>query len=98
MIRVMLPPPLCSLARINREIEIWVEGPATLETVLDALELQYPILRGAIRDQITHKRRAFIRFFACGQDISLASPAAPLPDALATGDEPLRIVGAMAGG
>jgi molybdopterin synthase sulfur carrier subunit len=98
MIRVALPTNLRRLANINREIEIEVEGPVTLGAVLDALETRYPMLRGTMRDHITKERRPFIRFFACGEDLSHEQPDAPLPEAVATGSEPLRIVGAMAGG
>lgn len=98
MIRVVLPTNLRRLANINREIEIEVEEPATLGTVLDALETRYPMLRGTMRDHTTKERRAFIRFFACGEDLSHEPTDAPLPEAVATGSEPLRIVGAMAGG
>ena len=98
MIRVALPTNLRRLANINREIEIEVEGPVTLGSVLDALETRYPMLRGTMRDHITKERRPFIRFFACGEDLSHEPPDAPLPEAVATGSEPLRIVGAMAGG
>ena len=98
MIRVVLPMQLRSLANVNREIEVQVEDPATLSSVLDTLEARYPMLRGTIRDQVTKQRRAFIRFFACGEDISLEPPDAALPKAVATGVEPLRVVGAMAGG
>jgi len=98
MIRVVLPMQLRSLANVGREIELQVENPATLGSVLDTLEARYPMLRGTIRDQVTKQRRAFIRFFACGEDISLEPPDAALPKAVATGVEPLRVVGAMAGG
>jgi len=98
MIRVVLPTHLRTLARVNGEVELDVEGPATLRAVLDALEARYPMLHGTIRDHSTQQRRAFVRFFACEQDLSHASPDAPLPDAVATGTEPLLIVGAMAGG
>jgi sulfur-carrier protein len=98
MIRVVLPTHLRSLANSHREIMIQVEGPATIGSVLDALETQYPVLRGTIRDQTSKQRRPFIRFFACGQDLSLESPDTPLPDAIAMGAEPLCVVGAMAGG
>lgn len=98
MIRVVLPTNLRRLANINREIEIEVEGPVTLGSVLDALETRYPMLRGTMRDHITKERRPFIRFFACGEDLSHERPDAPLPEAVTTGSEPLRIVGAMAGG
>ena len=98
MIRVVLPTHLRTLARVDGEVKLDVEGPATLCAVLDALEAHYPMLRGTIRDHGTQRRRAFVRFFACEQDLSHASPDAPLPDAVATGSEPLLIVGAMAGG
>jgi hypothetical protein len=98
MIRVELPVHLCTLAQVDREVEIEVSGPATAGTVLDALEARYPVLRGTIRDHVTHQRRAFVRFFACGQDLSHAPADAPLPDAVAEGVEPLLVVGAMAGG
>ena len=98
MIRVVLPHHLRTLARVGREVELQVEGPATLGSVLDALEAQYPMLRGTIRDHVTQQRRPFIRFFVCGQDLSHEPPDAPLPAAVAIGAEPLLIVGAMAGG
>ena len=98
MIRVALPTHLRTLARVGREVELQVEGPTTLGTVLDALEAQYPMLRGTIRDHVTQQRRPFIRFFACGQDLSHQPSDAPLPDAVVTGAEPLRVVGAIAGG
>ncbi len=98
MIRLTLPQPLRTLASIHGEVQVTVEGPATMEAVLDALEVQYPVLRGTLRDQFTKQRRPFIRFFAIGQDLSLNSPSLPLPEAVATGAEPLRIVAAMAGG
>jgi len=98
MIRVVLPTHLRRLAKAGREIELQVEGPATTSSVLDALEAQYPMLRGTIRDHVTQRRRPFIRFFACGQDLSHEPPDAPLPDEVAAGTEPLWIVGAMAGG
>jgi hypothetical protein len=98
MIRVFLPLQLCNLANINREIELQVEGPATLSLVLDSLETSYPMLLGTLRDQITKQRRPFIRFFACGEDLSQESPAILLPDEVIAGKEPLRVVGAMAGG
>ena len=98
MIRVVLPHHLRTLARVGKEVELQVEGPTTLGSVLDALEAQYPMLRGTIRDHVTQQRRPFIRFFACGQDLSHESPDAPLPEAIATGAEPFRVVGAMAGG
>jgi molybdopterin converting factor small subunit len=98
MIRVVLPAHLRTLARVDREVKLDVEGKVTQRSVLDALEAGYPALRGTIRDQVTHERRAFVRFFACEQDLSLESPDDPLPEAVATGVEPFLIVGAMAGG
>ncbi len=98
MIRVVLPQHLRTLAQVSKEVELQIEGPMTLGSVLDSLEIQYPMLRGTIRDQITKQRRPFIRFFACGEDWSLESPDFPLPDTVLTGREPFRIVGAMAGG
>jgi hypothetical protein len=98
MIRVVLPAHLRTLARVNGEVTVKVEGPVTQRSVLDALEAQYPMLRGTIRDHGTLKRRTFVRFFACEQDLSHESPDAPLPDAVATGAEVFLIVGAMAGG
>ena len=98
MIRVVLPTHLRTLARVDGEVKLDVEGPATQRSILDALETRYPMLRGTIRDHVTQRRRAFVRFFACEQDLSHASPDAPLPDTVATGAEPLLIVGAMAGG
>ena len=98
MIRIALPEHLRTLARVNGEITLPVAGPVTLRNVLGALEDRYPVLRGTIRDHGTQRRRAFVRYFACKQDVSLAEPDAPLPDAVATGTEPLLIVGAMAGG
>ena len=98
MIRVALPAHLRTLAHVNGEVTLDITGPATVEAVLDALEARYPMLRGTIRDHGTLKRRAFVRFFACEQDLSHESPDTPLPDAVVMGDEPLLIVGAMAGG
>ncbi len=98
MIRVILPAHLRTLARVNREVTLDVEGPVTQRSVLDTLEARYPMLQGTIRDHVTHRRRPFVRFFACEQDVSHESPDAPLPDAVATGAEPFLIVGAMAGG
>lgn len=98
MIRVILPTHLWRLASASREIELEVNGPVSVETVLDALESRYPALRGTIRDHTTGERRAFIRFFACGEDWSHEPSDAPLPLAIVRGVEPLRIVGAMAGG
>jgi molybdopterin converting factor small subunit len=98
MIRVQLPYHLQTLARVGREVELQIEGVATLNAVLDALETRYPMLRGTVRDYTTGQRRDFIRFFACGQDMSLDTLNTPLPDGVVTGNEPFRIVGAMAGG
>lgn len=98
MIRVILPAHLRTLAHVEGEVVLNVESPVTLRSVLDALEARYFMLRGTIRDQITQQRRPFIRFFACEQDLSHGLPDAPLPDAVTKGDEPLLIVGAMAGG
>lgn len=98
MIRVILPAHLRTLARVNGEVTLDIDGQITQRSVLDALEARYPMLRGTIRDHVTQKRRPFIRFFACEQDLSHESPDAPLPDAIATGVEPFLIVGAMAGG
>ena len=98
MIQVVLPAHLRTLARVESEVELQVEGPATLCSILDALEATYPMLRGTIRDHVTLKRRPFVRFFASEQDLSHEPQEAPLPDAVATGAEPFFIVGAMAGG
>ena len=98
MIHVVIPYHLRTLAHVSGEVEIDVAVPITQRAVLDALEADYPMLRGTMRDQVTHQRRAFLRFFACEQDLSHESPDAPLPDAVAMGAEPLLIVGAMAGG
>jgi sulfur-carrier protein len=98
MIRVVLPYHLRTLAQVAGEVQIRVEGPATLGSVLDALEATYPVLRGTIRDHGTLRRRPFLRFFACEQDLSHEPADAPLPVAVATGAEPLLVVGAIAGG
>jgi len=98
MIRVVLPHHLRTLASVGKEVELQVEGPTTLGSVLDALEAQYPMLRGTIRDHVTQQRRPFIRFFACGWDLSHEPADALLPDAVAMGAEPFLVVGAMAGG
>ena len=98
MIRVVLPIHLRTLARVDGEVQLQLEGPATLRSVLDALETRYPVLRGAIRDHITLRRRPFVRFFACEQDLSHEAPDTPLPEAVIMGAEPFLIVGAMAGG
>jgi molybdopterin synthase sulfur carrier subunit len=98
LIRVALPAHLRTLARVGSEVELQVTGLVTQSSVLDALEARYPVLRGTIRDQRTGRRRAFVRFFACEQDLSHEQPDAPLPGAVAAGAEPYLIVGAMAGG
>ena len=98
MIRVVLPPHLRTLARSGEEVEVEVEGAATQRSVLDALEAKYPMLRGAIRGHADQRRRPFVRFFACEQDLSHEPPDSALPDAVAKGTEPLLVVGAMAGG
>ena len=98
MVRVVLPQHLRMLARVEGEVTLDVQGPVTQRSLLDALESRYPVLRGTVRDHGTLKRRAFVRFFACEQDLSHESPDALLPDAVAAGTEPFLIVGAMAGG
>jgi len=98
MIRVRLPTPLRTLAHVGSEVQVEVAGEATLASVLSALEADYPMLRGTLRDQASGQRRPFIRFFACGQDLSHEAPSAPLPSTVASGAEPLLVVGAMAGG
>jgi sulfur-carrier protein len=98
MIRVVLPAHLRTLAHVDAEVKLDVEGRVTLGSVLDALEASHPMLRGTIRDHATQQRRAFVRFFAGEQDLSHEPPDTPLPDAVAVGAEPFRIVGAMAGG
>jgi sulfur-carrier protein len=98
MIRVILPSHLRMHADINGEVRLTVEGAITQRSVLDALEAHYPVLRGTIRDYATQRRRPFLRFFACQRDLSLEAPDTPLPDAVATGAQPLLIVGAIAGG
>ena len=98
MIRVVLPAHLRTLAKVGDEVTVEVESQATLGAVLDALEARYPVLRGTIRDQVTQKRRPFVRFYACGEDLSHDPPDTPLPDAVVTGAEPFLVVGAMAGG
>ena len=98
MIRVVLPAHLRTLARVDGEVTVRVDGEATQRAVLDALESAYPVLRGAIRDYGTHKRRAFVRFYACERDLSHDLPDKPLPEAVASGAEPFLIIGAMAGG
>jgi molybdopterin synthase sulfur carrier subunit len=98
MIRVVLPFHLRKLAQVDGEVQIDVEGPVTQRSVLDALEARYPVLRGTIRDHVTQKRRAFVRFFACEQDLSHDPPDTPLPNAVVTGTESFIVLGAMAGG
>jgi len=98
MIRVSLPYHLRNLAKVADEVEVEVEGEVTLSSVLDSLEKRYPMLKGAIRDQVTKKRRPFLRFFACEEDLSHESPDGPLPEAVANGKEPLLVIGAIAGG
>ena len=98
MIRVKLPTHLRTLAHVDGEVELDVAGQATQRAVLDALEVRYPMLRGTIRDHVTGRRRAFVRFFACEEDLSHEPPDAPLPDPIAQGAEPFLVVGAMAGG
>ncbi len=98
MIRVHLPAHLRTLARIKGEVSLEVPGQVTQRSVLDTLEARYPMLRGTIRDHVTGKRRPFVRFFACDQDLSHESPDAPLPEAVATGSEPFFVIGAIAGG
>ena len=98
MIRVTLPAHLRKLAQVDGEVKLDVDGQVTQHSVLDALEARYPMLSGTIRDHVTHRRRAFVRFFACGEDLSHEPPDAPLPDAVATGAQPFMIVGAIAGG
>ncbi len=98
MIRVVIPAHLRTLAQVAGEVELGVEGPATQRSVLDALEARYPVLRGTIRDHVTLKRRAFLRFFACEEDLSHEPPDALLPEAVASGAEPFLVVGAIAGG
>src|SRR5580658_442492 len=98
MIRVILPQHLRTLAQVGGEVELEINGPVTQRSVLDALETRYPMLRGTIRDQVTLQRRAFLRFFACEEDLSHESPDAPLPDAIASGKEPFIVIGAIAGG
>lgn len=98
MIRVVLPAHLRTLAGVDGEIQLEVEGQVTTSSILDALEARYPVLRGTIRDHATHRRRDFVRYFACKQDFSLDSPDNPLPEAVARGAEPFMVVGAIAGG
>ncbi|MBK9091579.1 MAG: MoaD/ThiS family protein [Anaerolineae bacterium] len=98
MIRIVLPFHLRRLANVRQEVELQVAGPVTQRSILDALEAQYPMLRGTLRDHVSQRRRALVRFFACGQDVSHEAPDAPLPAAIATGAEPFLIIGAIAGG
>ena len=98
MIRVVLPPNLRTLARVDGEVELEVKAPVSQRSVLEALETRYPMLRGTIRDHVTQLRRPMVRFFACGEDLSHESADAPLPDAIAAGSEPFLIIGAIAGG
>ena len=98
MIQVVLPAHLRTLARVNGDVTLEIEGQATQRSVLDALEARYPMLQGAVRDHVTQQRRPYIRFFACAEDLSHESPDAPLPDQVAAGTEPFFIVGAIAGG
>ncbi len=98
MIRVVLPPHLRTLACVAGEVELDVQGQVTQRSVLDALEASYPVLRGTIRDHVTHERRAFVRFFACSEDLSHESPDARLPEVVAIGAEPFLVLGAIAGG
>lgn len=98
MIRVILPTHLRILAQVGPEVVLEVPSPVTQRAVLDALEARYPVLRGTIRDHVTHRRRAFVRYFACRQDLSHESPDLPLPESVATGVEPFLVVGAVAGG
>jgi sulfur-carrier protein len=98
MIRVVLPPHLRTLARVDGEVELEVTTPVTQRSVLDALESRYPMLSGTMRDHVTQLRRPLVRFFACGEDLSHESPDSPLPDAIAKGSEPFLVIGAIAGG
>ncbi|SRR6266496_2859085 len=98
MVSVVLPPHLRTLARVDGEVQLAVEGPATQRSVLDALEAKYPMLRGTVRDHVTQERRSLVRFFACGQDLSHEPPDALLPDSVAMGSEPFIVIGAIAGG
>jgi sulfur-carrier protein len=98
MIRVVLPPHLRTLARVDGEVELDVAAPVTQRSVLDALEAQYPMLSGTMRDHVTQLRRPLVRFFACGEDLSHESPDAALPDAITKGSEPFLVIGAIAGG
>jgi sulfur-carrier protein len=98
MVRVVMPAHLRTLAKVTGEVQLEIEGPVTQRSILDALEARYPMLQGTIRDHVTQQRRAFVRFFACEEDLSHESPDAPLPEAVASGAEPFLVVGAIAGG
>ena len=98
MIRVVLPFHLRTLARVDGEVQLEVQSPVTVRSVIDALETKYPVLRGTVRDHVTLKRRPFVRFFACKEDLSLEPPNTPLPEPIVSGTEPFLIIGAMAGG
>ena len=98
MIRIVLPYHLRNLAHVGSEVQLDVAGPVTISSVLDALETRYPMLRGTIRDHVTKERRAFLRFFACEEDLSHDSPDSPLPDEIVSGKEPFIVIGAIAGG
>jgi sulfur-carrier protein len=98
MIRVILPQHLRTLAHVGSEVTIEIEGPVTLRSVLDAIETRYPMLRGTIRDHVTHQRRPFLRFFACEEDLSHEPPETPLPEPVVSGKEPFIVIGAIAGG
>ncbi len=98
MVRITLPHHLRQLAQVGTEVELDVAAPVSVSSILDALEARYPMLKGTIRDHVSHKRRAFLRFFACGEDVSLDSPDSALPDSIARGEEPFMVVGAIAGG
>ena len=98
MIRVVLPQHLRTLAHVGSEVQINVPGPVTLRSILDAIEAEYPMLQGTIRDHVTQQRRPFLRFFACGEDISHESPDTPVPEAVVSGAEPFLVIGAIAGG
>ena len=98
MIRVVLPPHLCTLARVDGDVELDIDTTVTQRSILDQLETRYPMLCGTMRDHVTQLRRPLVRFFACGEDLSHESPDAPLPEAIAKGSEPFVIIGAIAGG
>lgn len=98
MIRVVLPQHLRTLAHVGSEVQVSVEGEVTQRSILNAIEAQYPMLQGTIRDHVTQQRRPFLRFFACGEDLSHESPDAPVPEAVVTGAEPFLVIGAIAGG